>query len=341
MVAVRIHEHGNTDVIKIDEIDPPKHEADEVLVKIKTTALNHLDLWVRKGIPGVPLPIILGSDGAGEVIEVGMTADDFKPGDEVILAPMRSCGTCGFCMYGQENICSEFHIPGESTDGIQTELVSVPTRYLKKKPQHIDWEEAAAFPLVAVTAYQMLIHKAKLKTGDWVLIYGASSGVGGMAIQIARSRGARVITTAGTDEKIAKATALGAEFVLDYRTDPIGKKVREITDGRGVDIVFEHTGAKTWNDSLRALGRGGKLVTCGATTGPYVKLDLRPLFIKQQQLIGSTMGTLQDFRDVVELVAQNKIKPVIDGVFDYQNITEAHEWLESGGQFGKVIIRFD
>ncbi len=343
MKAVRIHEHGSVDVLKIETISDPRPAEDEALVRIKSAALNHLDLWVREGLPGIRLPMIMGSDAAGIVEEVGMLAAkrfSRKPGDEVILAPIRSCGNCAQCLSGQENLCAQFQIPGEGTDGVQAEYVALPVRFLLPKPQELSWAEAAAFPLAAMTAYHMLVRKAQLSYRDWVLVYGASSGVGSAAIQLAKAMGARVITTAGSEQKARLAKQLGADYVINYKNEKIGKTAREITDGTGVDVVIEHTGAQTWPESLRALRRGGKLVTCGATTGPIIKIDIRALFVKHQQLIGSTMGTMSDLYHIVSLIKRGLFKPIIDKEFDLQEIKQAHLRLEEGKQFGKVIVNF-
>ncbi len=343
MQAIRIHEHGDRSVIRIDTVEKPALRPDEVLVKTKSTALNHLDIWVREGLPGVPLPLIMGSDGAGTIVETGgLVKQDFswKDGDEVFVAPIRSCGHCAHCLGGADNLCADFHIPGESMQGTMAEFVAAPAKYILPKPEKLNWHETAAFPLAAMTAYHMLIRKVQMQYGDWVLVYGASSGVGSAAIQIAKAFGARVISTAGSSEKSELAKKLGADHVLNYKNDPVGKSVKEITNGRGVDIVFEHTGARTWADSLRALKKGGKLVTCGATTGPKVQIDLRVLFIKHQQLIGSTMGTLRDLLDLLKLIENGKFKPPVSKVFGYEQIREAHQYLEAGGQFGKVVVDF-
>lgn len=343
MKAIRIYEHGGKEVLRIDELEKPQPGPDEILIRVKRAALNHLDIWVRKGIPGINLPLIMGSDAAGVIEDIGEKALNkysFKEGDEVLTAPIRSCAHCEFCTKGQENLCPDFHIPGESAEGVQAELIAVPAQYVFPKPDKLNWDEAAALPLAAMTANHMIARKAELKAGQWILVYGASSGVGSAAIQIAKARGAHVITTVGTDEKERLAKDLGADFIINYTKQPIGKTVRSITEGRGADVVLEHTGEKTWNESLRALRKGGKLVTCGATTGPFVRIDLRALFIRHQQLIGSTMGTFQDMQEIIDLAQQGKLKPVISKVFPFGKIREAHDWLEQGKQFGKVVISF-
>ena len=343
MKAIRIHQHGGLEQLRIDEVEKPKLAPDEVLIKVKSAALNHLDLWVREGIPGVPLPMTMGSDAAGIVAEVGELAGrdfDFSPGDEVITVPIRSCGHCAACLRGEENLCPQFHIPGESVPGVQAEYISVPAKYVLPKPQKLNWHEAAALPLAAMTAYHMLARKVGLKYNDWILIYGASSGVGSAAIQMAKALGARVITTAGSEEKARLAKSLGADHVIDYKTENVGRTARQITGGRGVDVVFEHTGAQTWADSLRALRVGGKLVTCGATTGPIVKIDIRALFIKHQQLIGSTMGTRRDVMEILTMVERGDLKPIVSKTFPFTRVAEAHRFLAEGKQFGKVVLTF-
>ncbi|KAA3613075.1 MAG: alcohol dehydrogenase [Calditrichaeota bacterium] len=338
MRVVRIHKHGGVDNLKIDNLETPKPAPNEVLVKIKYAALNHLDIFVREGFPGIPLPLVLGSDGAGEIVEVGSEVENYTTGDEIINVPFRIPLDDPLVKRNQENLSSKYTIPGEHSNGCQAEYVSIPQEFILHKPKNISWEEAAAFPLASLTAYHMLIAKVNLQKGQWVLIYGASSGVGSAAIQIAKAISANVITTVGSKEKAEMAKKLGADYTINYNEEPIGKTAKEISGG--IDIVFEHTGEKTWRDSLRCLKIGGKVVTCGATTGPFVNIDLRALFIKQQQIIGSTMGTMQDMKKVCELVAQKKLKPVVGKIFDFEDIKLAHEWLESGKQFGKVLLRF-
>jgi len=258
MKAVRIHEHGTSDVLKIDEIDIPALQPDEVLIRVKRAALNHLDLWVRRGIPGIQFPHIQGSDAAGVIEDIGALAArdfNFNKGDEVISVPFRSCGRCLQCYQGQENLCTDFHIPGESIPGVQAEYIAVPARFVLPKPTKLDWDEAAALPLASLTAYHMLIRKVDLRYGQWILIYGASSGVGSAAIQIAKTVGARIITTAGSDEKFSLADKMGADFVIDYKNHSISTTVIDITFGRGVDVVFEHTGRKPgWIPCVRSAG---------------------------------------------------------------------------------------
>jgi len=341
MKAIRIHEQGGVEVLQIEDLPIPEIESDEVLIRVKTAALNHLDLWVRRGIPGVPLPIIMGSEAAGEVIRVGERAHNrfgYKIGDEVINIPIHSCGHCPACLAGQENLCPEFKIPGESMNGVQADYIAVPAAYVYRKPESLSWSEAAAFPLASMTAYHMLVQKAQVKPEHTVLVYGASSGVGSSAVQIAKAFGATVITTVGSAEKARQAEQLGADYVIRYDQQAVGKVVKELTRGQGVDIVIEHPGQATWKESLRALKIGGKLVTCGATTGPKVEIDLRALFIKHQQIIGSTMGTRKDIIELVNLIERRKFKPIIAREFMFEEVAKAHEFLEKGQAFGKVVL---
>ena len=338
MKAVRIHEHGGIDVLKYESVSTPKVQSGEVLVRIKASAMNHLDLWVRRGIPGVPLPMIMGSDGAGEIVETGPNVSQFKTGDAVCIQPLVFCNRCRFCSRGQENYCNQWGILGENQDGTQCEYVSLPEASVRLKPDHLSFEEAAAFPLTAQTAYGMLVRRAKIETGETVFVWGAGSGVGSMAIQIAKAKGCTVITTGGSEEKRAHAVSLDVDLVLDHYNDDIIQKVKDYTEGQGVDVVFEHVGESTWKTSMRILGKGGRLVTCGATTGPKASFDIRYLFSKQLSVLGSTMGDVAAFDNCVSLVAEGKIKPIVDRSFGLHEIKEAHTHLENGNQIGKVIL---
>ena len=338
MQAVRIHEHGDVGILQYESAPEPKPKIGEVLVQVKAAAMNHLDLWVRRGIPGVPLPMILGSDGAGVITEIGDDVTQFRVGDNVCIQPLTYCGHCRFCSRGQENYCDTIGFLGETQDGTNCEYIAVPEGNVRLKPDHISFEEAAAFPLTSQTAYGMLIHRSKIEPGETVLVWGASSGVGTMAIQIAKTKGCRVISTGSTEKKRIHAAAIGADLVLDHHNDEIAQSVKSFTEGRGVDVVFEHVGKATWETSMRILGKGGRLVTCGATTGPKVGIDIRHLFSKQQTILGSTMGNVAAFDECLSLVSAGKIKPVIDRTFRFNEVKEAHEHLENGQQIGKIIL---
>ncbi|NOZ75800.1 MAG: zinc-binding dehydrogenase [FCB group bacterium] len=338
MKAIRIHEHGATDVLCVDQILRPEPKANEVLVEIKAAAMNHLDIWVRKGIPGVPLPVIMGSDGAGIVQKTGREVSDYSVGDEVIIQPLTYCGTCTFCQSGRENYCTSWGILGENQDGVQAEWVVLTPRNLRHKPKHLSWEEAASFALAGQTAYMMLIRRARLQSGEVVLIWGATSGVGSLAIQIAKAQGSEVLAVAGTAEKCNRATSLDADLIINYREQSVSEEVKQFTKGRGVDVVFDHVGTASWKTSLSSLAKGGRLVTCGATTGSRVELDLRHLFYKQQTIMGSTMGDGTSMDGILKLVADGIVKPVVDRSFTFGNIRQAHEYLENDRHRGKVII---
>jgi NADPH:quinone reductase-like Zn-dependent oxidoreductase len=340
MKAIRIHSHGGVDVLKVDEIPVPKPGAGEVLVKIRAAAMNHMDIWVRQGMPGVkiPLPIILGCEGAGVIEEVGVEIKNFKKGDEVVISPGTSCGKCEACLAGNDHYCRSYGIYGENEDGTETEYKVVPERNLLPKPKRISFEQAAAVPLTFLTSWQMLVDRGGVAPGKEVLVLAAASGVGSAAVQIAKLFGARVIATVGSDDKIEKVKALGADQVINHKTQDVSEEVRKLTSKRGVDIVFEHVGVATWEKSLKSLAFGGRLVTCGATTGHDVKIDLRHLFIKQQQIIGSTMGPKGSLFKILRLVEEGKLKPVLDRTFSFSEIQQAHRRLESRESFGKIVL---
>jgi NADPH:quinone reductase-like Zn-dependent oxidoreductase len=338
MNAVRIHEHGGTDVLVWEEITDPAIKPDQVLVQIKAAAINHLDIWVRRGIPGISLPMILGSDAAGIIKKVGQGVSDFIVGDAVIINPLLFCGKCETCIDGRENECPFIGIIGESTDGTNCEFIAVNERNLRKIPDNIDFESAASFPLAGQTAYQMLINRAQAKEDDTVLIWGSSSGVGSFGLQIAKAIGCNVIATGGSTAKCKQASDLGADISLNHYEDNILGAVKDFTNGNGVDVVFEHSGASTWDISMKILGRHGRVVTCGATTGSKVSIDLRYIFFKQQSILGSTMGNVQALDAVIELIKTDRIKPIVDEIFSMEKIADAHKYFENSNQFGKVVL---
>ncbi|MCB0284658.1 MAG: zinc-binding dehydrogenase, partial [Calditrichaeota bacterium] len=301
MKAVRIHLHGGPHVLSIDEMDQPELKKGDIKIKVKAAALNHLDIFVREGIPGISLPLVMGSDAAGEIVECANDVTAFSPGDHIVIMPFNINTDDPLFKENKENLSRNYQIRGEHCDGVQAEYVVVSQDFVMKKAECINWQEAAAFPLVALTAYHMLVTKVALKAGQWILIHGASSGVGSAAIQIAKTLGANVIASTSSPEKVDLAQKLGADHVINYKEVSTGKTARDVSDG-GVDVVFEHTGEQTWKESLRALRIGGKIVTCGATSGYNIQLDLRALFSKQQQFIGSTMGTRSDMLAVNKLV---------------------------------------
>ena len=341
MKAARIHSHGGPDVLQVEEIPEPKIRADQVLVRVRACALNHLDLFVRAGIPGMKfsLPHILGSDIAGEVVAVGELCERVKPGWRVLLSPGLSCRQCEACLAGNDNLCRRFTMFGYAIDGGNTELLAAPEYSAIQIPDDLSFEEAAAAPLVFLTAWHMLMARAKLQPGEDVLVLAASSGVGTAAIQIARMFQCRVIATAGGEAKLAKARELGADHVIDHYQQDISAEVKKITAKRGVDVVIEHVGTATWPKSLESLAPAGRLVTCGATTGFDARVDLRYLFSKQWSLLGSFMGTMGELHQVLKFVFRKQLKPVVDRVYPLSEIRSAHERLEKKEQFGKVVVR--
>lgn len=323
-----------------EDAPDPAMKANEVLVRVRACALNHLDLFVRAGIPGIQyhMPHILGSDVAGEVLRVGELCERVKPGWRVLLSPGVSCRQCEQCVSGQDNFCRRYTLFGTGRDGGDCELLAAPEYAVIQIPDDLDFVHAAAAPLVFLTAWHMLLGRARLQPGEDVLVLAASSGVGMAAIQIAKMFQCRVIATAGGEAKLAKARELGADYAVDHYRQDISGEVKKITGKRGVDVVVEHVGIATWPKSLESLAPGGRLVTCGATTGYDAKVDLRYLFSKQWSLLGSFMGNMGELHQVLKFVFRKQLKPVIDQVFPLNEIRAAHERLEKKEQFGKVVL---
>jgi NADPH:quinone reductase-like Zn-dependent oxidoreductase len=340
MKAVRIHQHGGPEVLVYEDVAEPGIKANEVLVRVRACALNHLDLFVRAGIPGIQyhMPHILGSDIAGEIVEVGELCERVKPGWRVLLSPGLSCRQCEACVSGQDNHCRRYTLFGTGRDGGNTELLAAPEYAAIPIPADLGFEDAAAAPLVFLTAWHMLMGRARLQPGEDVLVLAASSGVGSAAIQIAKLFHCRVIATAGGDAKLARARELGADHVIDHYQQDISAEVRKITGKRGVDVVVEHVGVATWPKSLESLAPAGRLVTCGATTGCDAKIDLRYLFSKQWSLLGSFMGNMGELHQVLKFVFRKQLKPVIDRVYPLSEIRAAHERMENKERFGKVVV---
>ena len=340
MKAVRIHEHGGPEVLSVDEVDVPEPRAGEALVRVLGASVNHLDLWVRRGMPGVkiPFPRILGCDGVGEVVALGPGAEGPAVGTRVVIEPGMSSGQSAEDARGMDHLSRDYHIRGEHTDGLDCDYVTAETRYLLPLPESIDPVQAAAVPLVFLTAWGMLVTRAALTSGETVLVLGGASGVGSAAIQIAKDRGARVLATAGSDAKLALCASLGADHVVDHRDESWGREVKALTDGAGCDVVFEHVGPATWKTSMAVLARNGRLVTCGGTTGPMVQLALPHLFIKNQTVMGSTMGPRSAFPEIFRKVAQGVFRPVVDRVLSLDEAREAHELLETRQVGGKIVL---
>jgi NADPH:quinone reductase-like Zn-dependent oxidoreductase len=341
MKAVRIHKHGGPEVLEIEKVPDPKVGEDEVLVQVKACALNHLDLWVRRGIPGqrFPLPMIPGSDVAGVVKKVGSAVKGIRPKDRVVLQPGLSCNRCAQCVTGDDNLCRSYGILGETRDGGCAELVAVPSVNIIPLREGISFEEAAAVPLTFLTAWHMLVGRAGVRPGDDVLIHAAGSGVGVAATQVAKLHGARVIATAGTDAKLRRAKQLGADDLINYKKYDFYEEVRKLTGKRGLDIVIDSVGADVWHKNLRLLKPGGRVVTCGVTSGFEVTTDIRYIFFRNLSILGSTMGRKSEVLDVMRLVEKKKLRPVVDTVLPLDKIAEAHRRLEQRKAFGKIVVR--
>jgi len=340
MKAIFFRQHGDAGVLEYGELPEPKLLSNSVLVRVKAVALNHLDIFVRRGWPGLSLefPHVPGSDVAGVVERVGSEVSDLKVGEAVLVNPGLSCGHCERCLLGEDNLCRSYKLLGEHVRGGYAELVAVPRQNILPKPSNLSFELAACVPLTFLTAWTMLVRKAHVKPGETVLVHAAGSGVGSAGIQIAKLLGATVITTASTQEKLNRGKELGADYLINYAQTDFLQEVKKITQRRMVDVVFEHVGTDTFEKSVACLPYGGRLVTCGATTGYEAKLDLRVLFYKQISLLGSTMGSKGDLFRILELVQQGRLRPVLDRVLPLQKAAEAQRQLESRAHFGNVVL---
>ncbi len=340
MKAVRFHRHGGTDVLVYEDAPDPILRPGWVVVKVRGCALNYLDLWQRRGLERVtiPMPHISGADIAGEIAEVAADVPEWTAGTRVMVQPGLACGRCRACLGGRDNYCPRYDVLGYQSAGGYAEFVAVPAQNLIAVPDHIGDVEAAAFPLAFLTAWHMLQSRARLATGETVLVLAAGSGVGQAAVQIARLMQARVIATAGGVAKAGKARALGADEVIDHHAEDIVERVRNLTAGRGVDIVVEHVGAATWDRSVKCLTRGGRVVTCGATTGHATTLDLRHLFARQLSVLGSYMGSKAELLQAAELFYRGRLAPVVDSTFPLADAALAQQKLESSEHFGKIVL---
>lgn len=336
MKAVRFHEHGDAGVLRYEDAPDPELRGGDVVVRVRACGLNHLDIWNRRGVVKLPLPHISGADVAGEIVA---SADpQLAPGKRVMLQPGLSCGRCQACLEGRDNQCPRYDVLGSQSDGGYAELVRVPLQNVIPLPDAIGFVEAAAFPLTFLTAWHMLVTRCGIRPGDDVLVLAAGSGVGQAAIQIAVLHGARVFATAGNDEKLARAREIGATEVINHHTQDVPAEIRRLTGNRGVDIVFEHVGTATWDRSVKSLARGGRLITCGATTGYDAKIDLRFLFARQLSLLGSYMGTKGELARAAQFFFSGHLRPVVDRTFPLADAKAAQEHLEKSLQFGKVVL---
>ena len=315
MRAIRIHEDGGPEVLRYEEAPDPSPTEDQVLIRLRAAALNHIDLWIRKGLPSVPKPWILGSDGAGERVDTG---------ERVVINPGLDDGA---------------RVLGEHMDGTNAELIAVPAEYVHTIPDAMSFDEAAAFPLVFQTAYRMLVTKAQLREGEWVLAWGIGGGVATASLAIAKALGARVLATSSSDAKLDRARELGADAVVNHASGDVAAAVKEATAGEGMDVVVEHVGEATWKTSLASVRPGGRVVVCGATSGPNPPAQLHRVWWKQLTIYGSTMGSREDFAGAFELVKSGRARPVIDEVFPLEEARAAHERMERGEQFGKIVLR--
>jgi NADPH:quinone reductase-like Zn-dependent oxidoreductase len=340
MQALRIHRHGDPSVLAVEDVAKPAPGAGQALVRVLGVSLNHLDLWVRRGMPGFPVtfPRILGCDGTGEVVALGPGTTGPKVGQRVVIEPGYSSGKAPEDLAGMDHLAPDYSIRGEHSDGLACEYAAIDAKYLLPLPAGVDPVQAAAVPLVFITAWGLLVTRGMVKAGESVLVLGGASGVGSAAIQIARARGARVFATAGSEEKRALCRELGAEAVLDHRVEGWGKEVKKLTAGKGCDVVVEHVGPATWKTSMSVLARNGRLVTCGGTTGAMVEIALPHLFIKNQAVLGSTMGPRAAYPEIFAGVAAGRFRPVVDRVLPLSKAREAHELLESRAVSGKIVL---
>jgi len=335
---------GGIEHVHISDVpDAPTPKAGEVRVAIRAAALNHLELFVADGLPGSapPLPHIMGADGAGMIESVGPGVTAVRPGDRVMVNPGISDYTCEFCRAGEHSLCVTYRMLGEQLPGSMAEFVTLPAHNIAKMPAlspELTWAEAAAFSLVTLTAWRMVVTRARIKPHETALIWGIGGGVSLTALRIAKLLGARVIVTSSDDAKLATAKQLGADITFNHKTQKVAQEVRALTNKRGVDVVVENVGAATWDDSLRCLCRGGRLVTCGATSGPQVGLDLRRLFWHHWSILGSTMGNAAEYAEIVRRLGKGELRPIVDRVYPMDRVREAYERLAKGQQLGKVVV---
>ena len=341
MRAVVIRAYGGLDQVRLDDVPRPALQADDdVIVALKAAALNHLDLHVVRGLPGLShtFPHVLGADGAGTVEAAGPAVTRVKVGDAVLINPGISCGRCEWCQAGEHSLCASYALLGEHLPGTFAEAVRVPQTSVTPLPREVPWGEAAAFPLVHLTAWRMLTTRARVRPGETVLIWGIGGGVALAALGIAKLMGARVIVTSSSDEKLARAKALGADETVNHASSDVPKEVRRLTDRRGADVIIDSVGQQTWEPGLRCLARQGRLASCGATSGPGVAVDARRLFWYQYNILGSTMGSWGEFEEIVRLLGRGALRPVIDRSFPLAEAGAAFARMARGDQFGKLVL---
>ncbi len=341
MKAILVAAHGGIDTLELRDLPRPEPGPGEVQVELRAASVNHLDLWVRRGIAGVryPLPLIPGCDGAGVIAALGPGVHDLACGARVVLQPGVACGTCAACLSGADNLCRSYGILGEHRHGTYAQSIVVPRANVLPLPASLDFESAAAIPLVFLTAWHMAVARARIQPGEDVLVHAGASGVGHAAIQIARLLGARVFTTVGSHGKVERVRALGADHVLLYREQDFSDVIRDLTGKRGVDVILDHVGADTWERNIRSLARGGRLVVCGSTSGHEVSTNLRFLFFKNLSLLGSTMGSKAELAQILALVERGNLQPLVDRVLALEDVGQAHTLLEQRQVIGKIVLR--
>jgi NADPH:quinone reductase-like Zn-dependent oxidoreductase len=341
MKAIVFHAFGGPEKLCYEDVPEPKINETEALIRVRACALNHLDIWARAGTRGerIPMPHISGSDISGEIAKVGSLVKKHNPGDKVLIAPGISDGTCEYCTSGWDSLCDQYKIIGYETQGGYAEYVSVPAQNILSIPDKLNFEEAAAVPLVFLTAWHMLTTRSHLTAGETVLVWGAGSGVGSAAIQVAKVLGAKVIATAGNDEKLEKARRLGADWTINHNSQDVPSEVKRITNGKKANVVFDHIGQATWEKSMRSMAPGGRLVNCGVTSGGKAEIDIRYIFVRQFSLMGSYMGGTGELLKVLTFFEDGELKPVVDSVFLLNEAAAAQSRMEKSEHFGKIVLK--
>jgi NADPH:quinone reductase-like Zn-dependent oxidoreductase len=339
--AVRFHEFGGPEKLRFEEAPDPKINPTEVLVRVRACALNHLDIWARGGTRSerIPLPHISGSDISGEIAEAGSLVSGHSKGEKVLIAPGINCGICNYCSSGWDSLCESYKIIGYETQGGYAEYVAIPEANVLPIPDKLGFEQVASVPLVFLTAWHMLVTRAHLAPGETVLVWAAGSGVGSAAVQVAKLLGAKVIATVGSETKRERAQKLGADFVLNHHTQDIPSEIKRVTNGRKVNVVFDHIGEATWEKSMKSMAPAGRLVNCGVTSGGKAEIDIRYVFVKQFSLMGSFMGGRGELLKVLSFFKDGELKPVVDSIFPLAEAAKAQERMEKSEHFGKIILR--
>jgi NADPH:quinone reductase-like Zn-dependent oxidoreductase len=339
--AIVFHEFGGLEKLRYEDVPEPVLNDNESLIRVRACALNHLDIWARTGTRGerIPMPHISGSDISGEIVKIGSHVKNHQPGDKVLIAPGISDGTCEYCTLGWDSLCNNYKIIGYETQGGYAEYVAVPAENTLPIPNHLGFEEAASVPLVFLTAWHMLTTRAHLTAGEIVLVWGAGSGVGSAAIQVAKVLGAKIIATGGSDEKLEKARKLGADWVVNHHTQDVPAEVKRVTNGKKANVVFDHVGQATWENSMRSMAPGGRLVNCGVTSGGKAEIDIRYVFIRQFSLMGSYMGGRGELIKVLTFFEDGSLRPVVDSVFPLKEAAAAQSRMEKSEHFGKIVLK--